>query len=166
MYAGQAVSFAIGGLITTRTNDPLIVFYICIAILGMTFIYVSAFLPESFPDEKRNELRRQRLAKQIVEASTRHNLLNRLISMIEVASEPLKQLAPTRRVDGRRNWRVAFCAIHIIIATLGESYAPIALLLLYTTKYGYNPAQVCRTMFHEVPLSCAVGVDWNPADDT
>ena len=132
----------------------------------MTFVYVSAFLPESFPEEKRNELRRQRLAKQNIEASARHNPLNRLISMIAVAFEPLKQLAPTRRMDGRRNWRVAFCAIHIIIAALGETYMPTTLLLLYTTKYGYNPAQVCRTTFLEVLLSCVVGVDWNPVDDT
>lgn len=132
----------------------------------MTFVYVSAFLPESFPKGKRDELRRQRLAKQDMEASTHHNPLNRIISMIAVAFEPLKQLAPTRRMDGTRNWRVAICAIHIIIAALGETYAPVALLLLYTTKYNYNPAQVCRTTFLEIPLSCVIGVDWNPVDDT
>ncbi|KAG1728590.1 MFS general substrate transporter [Suillus paluster] len=135
---GQVVSFAIGGLITTKTNDPLIVYYISISILGAMFVYVSAFLPESFPEEKRNELRHQRLAQQ---KNTRQNSSNRLISAIAVAFEPLKQLVPTRNADGRRNWRVVYCAIHIIIATLANSYAPVSLLLLYTTKYSYNPAQ-------------------------
>jgi hypothetical protein len=50
----------------------------------MTFIYVSTFLPESFPKEKRDELRRQRLAQQNAAASTRHKSLNRLTSMIAV----------------------------------------------------------------------------------
>ncbi|OJA14174.1 hypothetical protein AZE42_11035 [Rhizopogon vesiculosus] len=156
---GQAISFAIGGLITTKTNDPLIVYYISVAILGMTFIYVSAFLPESFPKEKRDALRRQQLARQNVDASARQSSLNRLISMIAVPFEPLKQLAPTRRADGRRNWRVAFCAIHIIIATLADAVAPIALLLLYVTKYGYNPAQT-RTRLMTSNLSTVFTLTW------
>ncbi|KAG1728589.1 MFS general substrate transporter [Suillus paluster] len=138
---GQAVSFTIGGLITTKTNDPLIVYYISISILGVIFVYVSAFLPESFPEEKRNELRRRRLAQQNIEESGRQNSSNRLISTMAVAFEPLKQLVPTRNADGRRNWRVVYCAIHIIIAKVAEPYAMVALLLLYTTKYSYDPAQ-------------------------
>jgi hypothetical protein len=132
----------------------------------MTFIYVSAFLPESFPKEKRDALRCQQLAEQNVEESARQNSSNRLISMISVPFEPLKQLAPTRRADGSRNWRVAFCAIHIIIAVLADTYAPVALLLLYTTKYGYNPAQVCRISFIIVLLLCTINVDWSPVDDS
>jgi hypothetical protein len=160
---GQAVSFAIGGLITTKTNDPLIVYYICIAVLGMTSIYVSALLPESFAKEKRDELRRQRLAQQNMEAGAHHNYLNRLTSMLALAFEPLKQLIPTRKPDGKLNWRVAFCAIHIIIAMLADTYAPVALLLLYTTKYGYSPSQVCWASLPAVPLSR--DVDQNLVDD-
>ncbi|KAG2350032.1 MFS general substrate transporter [Suillus weaverae] len=138
---GQAVSFAIGGLVTTKTDDPLIVYYISISVLGAIFVYVLAFLPESFPEEKRDELRRQRLAQQNVEANTRRNLSSRIISTIAIAFEPLKQLVPARKADGRKNWRVVYCAIHVIIAMLADSYSPAALLLLYTTKYSYNPAQ-------------------------
>ncbi|KAG2103969.1 MFS general substrate transporter [Suillus cothurnatus] len=138
---GQTVSFGIGGLVTTKTNDPLIVYYISIFLLGAIIVYVLAFLPESFPEENRNELRRQRLAQQNVETSARRNLLTRLISTITIVFEPLRQLVPGRKADGRRNWRVFYCAIHITIAMLAESYAPVALLLLYTTKYSYNPAQ-------------------------
>ncbi|KAG0695274.1 major facilitator superfamily domain-containing protein [Suillus ampliporus] len=127
--------------VTTETNNPLVVYYISIFILGAIFVYVLAFLPESFPEEKRNELRRQRLDQQNVEESAHQNSLNRFISTIAVAFEPLKQLVPTRNPDGRRNWRVVYCAIHIIIAMLASTYAPVALVLLYTTKYGYNPAQ-------------------------
>jgi MFS family permease len=138
---GQTVSFGIGGLVTTKTNDPLIVYYISNFLLVATFVYVLAFLPESFPEESRNELRRQRLAQQNVEASARRNLLSRLISTITIAFEPLRQLVPGRKADGRRNWRVFYCAIHVTIAMLAESYAPAALLLLYITKYNYDPAQ-------------------------
>ncbi|KAG2154079.1 MFS general substrate transporter [Suillus clintonianus] len=138
---GQTASFALGGLLTTKTNDPLIVFYISISTLGAVFVYILAFLPESFPEEKRDELRRQRLAQQNVEPSVRRNLLNRFTSAIAIAFEPLKQLAPTRNADGRQNWRVVYCAIHIIITMIANSYTAPALILLYTTKYGYNPAQ-------------------------
>ncbi|KAG1782366.1 MFS general substrate transporter [Suillus placidus] len=138
---GQTVSFAIGGLVTTKTDDPLIVYYISISVLGAIFVYVLAFLPESFPEEKRDELRRERLAQQNVEANTRRKLSSRLISTIVIAFEPLKQLVPARKADGRKNWRVVYCAIHVIIAMLADSYSPAALLLLYTTKYSYNPAQ-------------------------
>lgn len=138
---GQTVSFAVGGFVTTKTNDPLIVFYISVFLLGAIFVYVLAFLPESFPEEKRDELRRQRLAQQNVEAGARRNLSSRLISTIAIAFEPLKQLVPARKADGRRNLRVLYCAIHIMIATLADTYTPAALLLLYITKYSYNPAQ-------------------------
>jgi hypothetical protein len=138
---GQAFSFAIGGLVTTQTDDPLIVYYISIFVLGAIFVYVLAFLPESFPEEKRDELRRRRLAQQNVETSARRNLSSRLISTIAIAFEPLKQLIPARKADGRKNWRVVYCAIHITIAMLASSYVPASLLLLYTTKYSYNAAQ-------------------------
>lgn len=138
---GQAVSFAIGGLVTTETNDPLIVYYISIFLLGAIFVYVLAFLPESFPEEKRDELRRQRSAQQNVEASARRKLSSRLISTIAIAFEPLKQLVPARKADGRQNLRVLYCAIHIMITTLADVYTPAALLMLYITKYNYSPAQ-------------------------
>ncbi|KAG2355631.1 hypothetical protein BDR07DRAFT_1340642 [Suillus spraguei] len=138
---GQAVSFYIGGLVTTKTNDPLIVYYISISVLGAIFVYVLAFLPESFPEDKRNELRRQRLAQQNVETSARRNLPSRLVSALTIVFEPLRQLVPVRKADGRLNWRIVYCAIHNIIAMLADTYAAAALLLLYTTKYGYNPAQ-------------------------
>lgn len=138
---GQAVSFAIGGLVTTETNDPLIVYYISIFLLGAIFVYVLAFLPESFPEEKRDKLRRQRSAQQNVEASARRKLSSRLISTIAIAFEPLKQLVPARKADGRQNLRVLYCAIHIMITTLADVYTPAALLMLYITKYNYSPAQ-------------------------
>lgn len=138
---GQAVSFSIGGLVTTKTNDPLIVFYISIFVLGAIFVYVLAFLPESFPEEKRDKLRRQRLAQQNVEISARQNLSNRLISTLTIAFEPLRQLVPAPKADGRRNWRIVYCTIHIIISTLADWYAGSALLLLYIMKYSYSSAQ-------------------------
>ncbi|KAG1863633.1 MFS general substrate transporter [Suillus subalutaceus] len=135
---GQTVSFAIGGFVTTKTNDPLIVYYISIFLLGAIFVYVLAFLPESFPEEKRDELRRQRSAQQ---ASAHQKLSSRLISTIAIAFEPLKQLVPARKAGGSQNLRVLCCAIHIMITTLADVYTPAALLMLYITKYNYSPAQ-------------------------
>ncbi|KAG2067511.1 hypothetical protein BDR04DRAFT_1104934 [Suillus decipiens] len=138
---GQAVSFYIGGLVTTKTNDPLIVYYISISVLGAIFVYVLAFLPESFPEEKRDELRRRRLAQQNVEPSARQHLSSRLISTLTIVFEPLRQLVPARKADGKRNWRIVYCASHIIISALADTYAASALLLLYIIKYGYSSAQ-------------------------
>lgn len=107
------------------------------AIFMVTFIYVFSFLPESFPEDKRNALSRMRsepaidgLPAAALFASSWHIF------------EPLKTLIPSRKQDGSRNWRLAWCAAHTFMFAAANAYAASAWLILVTSKYHLNPAQV------------------------
>ena len=130
--SGTCISFTLGGSITTETGNPLIVFYIAAAILVATFIYVISVLPESFPEEKRNALSLMR-----TESSGERDSTTSLLVF-----EPLKMIMPTRNSDGTRNWRFAWCAIHIFVFVIANSYSSRAWLVLATSKYHLSPADV------------------------
>ncbi|KAF8553674.1 MFS general substrate transporter [Imleria badia] len=126
---GTCVSFALGGSITTNTGNPVIVFYMAIAIYVATFIYVASFLPETFSEEKRSALSRMRPDMDGLPATTSLHIF-----------EPLKMLLPTRRMDGTRNWRLTWCAAHTFLFMVAHSYASAAWLVIATSKYHFTPA--------------------------
>ncbi|KAF8133298.1 major facilitator superfamily domain-containing protein [Boletus edulis] len=130
---GTCISFALGGTITTKTGNPLIVFHLATAIYVATFIYVISALPESFPEEKRNALLRMRPepSDDRQPAPTRFAFLH--------IFEPLRLLIPSRRLDGSHNWRLAWCAIHTLLLMVASSYAWTALMVLATSKYHLSP---------------------------
>ncbi|KAH7885072.1 MFS general substrate transporter [Phlebopus sp. FC_14] len=130
---GATISFALGGLITTKTNNPLIVYYLSCLLFVATFLYVFFFLPESFPKEKRDELRRRRLA----ETADGHQPPTSSLLFFE----PLKVLIPSYRPDGGRNWRLVWCAVHIFIVMTATTYAGMGFVVLVTTKYHLTPVQ-------------------------
>ena len=130
--SGTCISFALGGSITTKTGNPLIVFYIAAAILVTTFIYVVSVLPESFPEEKRNALSLMRTEPAIERLSTTPLLV----------FEPLKVFMPARKLDGTRNWRLAWCAVHTFVFMAASAYSSKAWLVLATSKSHLSPADV------------------------
>ncbi|KAF8423724.1 major facilitator superfamily domain-containing protein [Boletus edulis BED1] len=131
---GNCISFALGGFITTKTGNPLIVFYMTATIYVSTLTYVVFVLPESFPEESRSALSRT-LPKP---PDNGHPVTTRFISLH--IFEPLKMLIPTRRLDGTRNWRLAWCAAHIFVFTAVNAYVLTAWLVLVTSKYNLTPA--------------------------
>lgn len=127
----------IGGIIATRANVAL-VFYSAAAITVAILLYVAVALPESFPPEKRLKLQLQR-ARETGESPRNTTLLEKL----SVPFEPLKQFKPRRNPGtGTRNWRLAFCAMHIGIANIGDSYAAMVVVVFLSTQHGYTPADV------------------------
>ncbi|KAH0832310.1 major facilitator superfamily domain-containing protein [Lanmaoa asiatica] len=126
---GACISFAMGGIVTTKTGNPLIVFYIAAAIFAATLIYVVSVLPESFPEEKRNAL--SRMGPELV--------IDGLPTTSFLIFEPLKMLIPTRKLDGSRNWRLAWCATHTFVFMAADTYAAPAWLVLATSKYHLTP---------------------------
>ncbi|KAN0087878.1 Major facilitator superfamily domain containing protein [Tylopilus felleus] len=128
-----SISFTLGGSITTKTGNPLIVFHASTVLLAAAFVYVASYLPESFPEEKRNALSSMRPECSVdgVPATTRFAVLH--------IFEPFKMIIPTRRSDGTRNWRLAWCAAHIFVFTVASSYATDACLVLATTIYHLTP---------------------------
>lgn len=118
------------------------------------WIYIVSVLPESFPVEKRLELRRQRkMANAALTADPQHHKARQFLHTLAIPLEPLKQLKPTLHVDtGKRNWRLVFCAIHIFLANMGDSYAVVSMILFLTTRYNYTPAEVRQSVSPCHPL--------------
>ena len=144
--AGVCVSFALGGSVTTKTENPLIVFYVAVAIYVATFIYTVSVLPETFPEEKRNAL--SRMCPELSQATD--GLPAATCSASLLIFEPLKILIPNRRWDGTRNWRLAWCAAHTFVFMAASAYTPAAWLVLATSKYHLTPADVSTNINTEL----------------
>ncbi|KIJ62966.1 hypothetical protein HYDPIDRAFT_41647 [Hydnomerulius pinastri MD-312] len=133
---GSCISFALGGFLTSKTNNPLIVFYLANGLFVATFLYVAFFLPESFPKEKREELQRLRISQSDESSNT-----SGISSCLLVVFEPLKSILPSHKPDGTRNWRLFWCAVHIFVVMLANTYAGAGWLVIATTKYHLDAAQ-------------------------
>lgn len=106
------------------------------AIFFATFIYVTSFLPESFPEE-----RRIALSHMHPEHSNNGSPPTTRLASLHVF-KPLKLLIPTPRLDGTRNWRFTWCATHTFVFMVASEYALTAWLVLATSKYHLTPADV------------------------
>ncbi|KAF8907010.1 major facilitator superfamily domain-containing protein [Gymnopilus junonius] len=136
---GGALSFSLGGTITTQSHSTLTVYFVSSIILILSCIYIALILPESFPAFKRAELRRQREeeAPRIAQS-----WLEKVKSSMAMITEPLQLLKPAYDpATGRFNWRLLYCAIHVFIVTLADGYAVLAMILYFTAHYKYSPAQ-------------------------
>ncbi|KAH7909284.1 MFS general substrate transporter [Hygrophoropsis aurantiaca] len=141
---GGAISYTLGGLLTTKSDGSMLVYLVAIAMLALSCIYIVFILPESFPEEKRAELRLQRFASKRAasEPRPRSSALWRAMAALTIPFEPIKKLSPQRKWNGKYNWRLVYCAAHVLITQIGNRYAHIALVIYYTTRYSYSPAQV------------------------
>ncbi|KAG9315482.1 major facilitator superfamily domain-containing protein [Chiua virens] len=135
---GTCISFFFGGSITMKTGNPLIVFYIAAALFAATFIYVVSVLPESFPKEKRVALSQMRQDSESVSGELSSVTL---LSSFSLIFEPLKMLVPIRRLDGTRNWRLAWCGLHTLLFTTSFIYTAIGWLVIATSVHHLTPAQ-------------------------
>ncbi|KAF9261434.1 MFS general substrate transporter [Marasmius fiardii PR-910] len=140
---GDAVSFSVGGNITTHTHRALPVYYVAASIHALNLLYIIFLVPESFAKEKRDDLERER----IEEASRRKAIVSqlpvrkRLLYRLSEYLGPLKLLKPSiDKRTGRRNWRLFICAVHVFLVMLGAGYATMAMMTLLTSIYNYKPA--------------------------
>ncbi|KAJ7653209.1 MFS general substrate transporter [Mycena polygramma] len=134
---GSAISFTIGGTITTRSDRDLPVYYTAAAIWVALFAYIYFLVPESFPKYKRDELRRA-LASATQDGSPK-NWLRRKVQPI---LEPLAQIKPIRSPEtSTPDWRLVFCAIHIFLVDLGGGYGTTALIVYLTAVQRYTPQE-------------------------
>ncbi|KAF7324877.1 MFS general substrate transporter [Mycena kentingensis (nom. inval.)] len=125
---GSALSFTIGGTITTSSERDLPVYYVSASIWVALLFYVALLLPESFPKHKRDEERAQGAADSK--------------GKLQLLLEPLSRLAPTRDAEtGRREWRLAICAMHVLLVDLGGAYGATALILYLTGVERYTPQE-------------------------
>ncbi|THV07769.1 MFS general substrate transporter [Dendrothele bispora CBS 962.96] len=139
---GGAISFSVGGTLTTRSHNVLLVFWLAVSIMIVNFLYVLFVLPESFSEEKRLQLQKERAEERAKRLNqTGSNFVNRLQHALASPFEPLQALKPT--VDtktGKRNWRLIVCAIHGFLAEFG-TYSAVTNMITYSTAvFNYKPA--------------------------
>ncbi|KAJ6491559.1 MFS general substrate transporter [Mycena vulgaris] len=135
---GSAISFSVGGTITTRSGNVLAVYFIGGALWVTALLYVWIILPESFSKSQREELRLERARQSQQTRSGLWRFLPRPTGFLE----PLKHLKPARDPrTGRRNWRLVICAVHMFFAGLGAGYGIASILTIVTSLYHYTPAE-------------------------
>lgn len=118
------------------------VYLVSLAILVSSCLYIIVVLPESFPASKRGELHTQREEEASL---VPQSWLQKAQSHLAIIIEPLQFLKPTYDpITGKYNRRLLYCAIHIFIVTLADGYAVLSMILYFTTRYKYTPAQVSR----------------------
>ncbi|KAK7040861.1 hypothetical protein VNI00_009457 [Paramarasmius palmivorus] len=142
-FIGDGISFLAGGNITTLTNKILPVYYVSATIQGVALMYIAFILPESFPREKREALRREREeeAARIAASRAHMSLPQRIAATIGSNLGPLKNLKPTyNEHTGRRNWRLIILSIHILLAMASAGHIGAALVIYLTSIYNYKPA--------------------------
>lgn len=159
MESGGALAYTIGGYITTQIHNDTTVYLISLLMLAITVVFTAFLLPESFPAEKRDLLRLERLA-QTSSVPDRPSFAQRLKASTAIILEPLELLRPTINPwTGKKNWRLVWCTAHIMVVTLADAYAFPAVMLFFSTKYKYTPAQV-RLQTHVFCHFLIVLIDW------
>ncbi|KAF8840624.1 hypothetical protein BDN67DRAFT_1011356 [Paxillus ammoniavirescens] len=102
--------------------------------------YVTFVLPESFPKGRGDGLRRlERERRDNGSATTTRG--SGSTSAFLVVLEPLKSLEPRRKSDGARNWRLVWCAVHILVIAIANIYVVPAWFVIITTNYYFTPGQ-------------------------
>lgn len=150
--SGAALSFSLGGTITTYSKNYVVVYAISFLTLVIAITYTVFLIPESFSVEKREELRRQRIDQAATSSS--QSWILRMKSSFSIVLEPLLGLKPTYNPStGKTNWRLLYCAAHVFIVTLADAYAVMGMIVYFTSRYHYTPAQV---RYYGVPHSISM----------
>lgn len=144
---GSIPSYALGGLITTRTKNNLTVFYISVFINIINIVYVYTVVPESFTEERRILLEQKKAAeRRNVEYDRPTGIRQWIRSLFSTLVHPLVFLSPKLDPDTKKwNTRRFWCGVHFFLGQLGGGYAFIALLVYLTTYNGYKPDDVSFT---------------------
>ncbi|KAJ7641455.1 MFS general substrate transporter [Roridomyces roridus] len=137
---GSVLSFSVGGTITTRSGNVLVVYSIAGILWLSALLYVWLILPESFPKAKREQLRLERLRPQQAQTRLMRYML-RLKRFLARLERP-----PRDPNTGRRNWRLILCAVHMFFTGLGSGYALPALITIITSLYRYTPEETGYTL--------------------
>ncbi|KIK58154.1 hypothetical protein GYMLUDRAFT_246195 [Collybiopsis luxurians FD-317 M1] len=133
---GGAIAFGLGGVITTKTHNVLPVFRSAAILNALNLLFTCFFLPESFPKEKRDELRRR--ASEETQYH-RKGSIRQLVSKLGAAFAPMKMLKPVyNEQTGRRNWRLVWCALYILLVEIGGNYTPTAAVIYLTARFNYK----------------------------
>lgn len=160
IYLGSTISYALGGLITSRTSSLANVFWTQEAIAIVMFLYVLMAIPETFGREKRAaraaevaaERSRGRERTSARSSRSRSASLERVRDTAGAFTRPFALLWPRRDpVTGKRNKRLLILAIGITVAIIGATYVGPAFLVFSTNRFNATPEQVCTFLLIQLP---------------
>ncbi|KAJ6611224.1 major facilitator superfamily domain-containing protein [Mycena sp. CBHHK59/15] len=135
-YVAGIPAFAIGGWLTTWTQDDAVVYWAVIGIALFLLAYIAFILPESF-----DHARREKLASEWKNERERSGRgTGYLNSALETFFQHLTLLKPHRDpVTGRWNLRLLWCGVHAFLSALASGYLINSILIYLALHMRYKP---------------------------
>jgi hypothetical protein len=131
---GRVPAFTIGGLITSKTGNPTIIFYASGSVTLFMTILVALFIPESLSPEKKAQIR----LEQQQEAENRNQW-----TAIFVPFRQLGLLLPFKDPKtGKRKTRLFLLSLGYFCGTFGSAYIGQALLIYAIARFHFNVEDV------------------------
>lgn len=168
MALGAAPSFAIGGLITSRTHSPLTVFYIGAGILAVMTVIFGLTVDETFGVERRAERKKEREIElerarerererglNVRNQSRIRRSLRRAWSSISAPFHLITRVLPTRDlVTGKRNYRLFVLSLSFFLGSFVGKYVQ-GIVVLSTTKFHFAAKEVSlwRYALNALPIN-------------
>jgi len=145
---GSLPAFFLGGLITERTKNSLIVYYVALAIHVVLICSTWMFLPESLSVEKRKQLHEEREAETLTTGNKPRGIIRCVQALFTTILHPLAFVWPlVDPTTGTRNLRVMWCSLHSFLSSLGTGYIASAILVYLTAKAHFKPDEVRQIPF-------------------
>ena len=144
---GSLPAFFLGGLITERTQNSLIVYYVALAIHVVLICSTWIFLPESLSAERRKQLYEEE-AETLTTGIQPGGIIRRVRALFTTILHPLAFVWPLAdSMTGKRNLRIMWCSLHSFLRTLGTGYISSVILVYLTTKTHFKPDEVRQLPF-------------------
>jgi hypothetical protein len=149
---GQAISYALGGVVTRWSGNVTYVYWVQAAIFVVLLFYTIIAIPESFGREKRaaraaeiaaeRSHGRQRTARR--SSRSRSVSLERAHDTASAFARPLGLIWPRRDpITGKRSKSLLLLSVSMLFAFTGTAYAGPAFLVYVTNRFHATPEQVC-----------------------
>ncbi|KAG8715046.1 hypothetical protein FRC09_016977 [Ceratobasidium sp. 395] len=149
IYLGLAISYTLGGVITTRAGNLTTVFWVQAAVCATILLYIVVTIPETFGRDKRAARAAEVAAEQArrrgpvrPSLGTRSSSLERVRDTTSAFARPFRLIWPRRNpVTGKRNIRLLLLSIAMFSALVGAAYVGPAWLVFATNRFHATPAQ-------------------------
>ncbi|QRV86403.1 Sugar (and other) transporter [Ceratobasidium sp. AG-Ba] len=144
---GIAISYASGGLITTRTGNYFTVFWVQTGVCALILLYIIIAVPETFGPDKRAARAAEVAAERARGRSyvrprlrSRSSSLERIRDTTSTFARPLGFIWPRRDpATGKRNKRLFVLSISMAFALVGATYLGGAWLVFATNRFHATP---------------------------
>ncbi|KAG8711987.1 hypothetical protein FRC08_015172 [Ceratobasidium sp. 394] len=144
IYLGLSISYALGGVITTRSGRLTTVFWVQATISAAILLYVIVAIPETFGRDKRAARAAEVAAERVRRPSlaSRSSSLERIRDTTSAFARPFGLIWPRRDpTTGKRNKRLLLLSTAMFFALIGTTYVAPAWMLFVTNHFHATPEQ-------------------------